>query len=51
MRTYFKWKLFTPLIDSALQNMGSGSGLRLISTATAFRNEPYNEDPPVGAGC
>lgn len=51
VRTYFRWRLFTPLIDAALQNMGAGSGMRLLSTATAFRNEPYNETPPVGAQC
>ena len=51
VRAYYRWHLFTPLLNNALQNMGSGSGMRLISSATAFRNEPYNEDAPVGAGC
>ena len=51
VRTYFRWRLFTPLLNNALQNMGSGSGMRLISSATAFRNEPYNENAPVGAKC
>jgi Flp pilus assembly protein TadG len=51
VRTYYRWKLFTPLLDASLENMGDGSGQRLISSTTAFRNEPYNDDPPVGAAC
>ena len=51
VRTYYRWHLFTPLLNNALQNMGSGSGMRLLSSATAFRNEPYNENAPVGAHC
>jgi Flp pilus assembly protein TadG len=51
MRAYFEWDLFTPLLNAALENMGSGSGKRLISSTTAFRNEPFNDNPPVGAGC
>jgi len=51
VRAYYEWKLFTPVIDSALQNMGGGSGKRLISMATAFRNEPFSDDLPVGAAC
>jgi Flp pilus assembly protein TadG len=51
VRIYYKWRLFTPGIDASLQNMGSGSGMRLISTATAFRNEPYNDNAPLGAKC
>ena len=51
VRTYYRWRLFTPLLNNALQNMGAGSGKRLISSATAFRNEPYNENAPVGARC
>lgn len=49
VRTYFKWRLFTPFLDGAMENMGPGSGMRLLSSATAFRNEPYNQSPPVGA--
>jgi Flp pilus assembly protein TadG len=49
VRAYFEWGLFTPLLDAALENMGGGSGKRLISATTAFRNEPYNETPPQGA--
>jgi Flp pilus assembly protein TadG len=51
VRTYLKWRLFTPFLDGAMENMGTGSGLRLMSSATAFRNEPYNESPPVGEKC
>jgi Flp pilus assembly protein TadG len=51
VRTYFRWRLFTPLLDAAMANMGGSSGMRLISTATAFRNEPYNETAPKGAAC
>jgi Flp pilus assembly protein TadG len=51
VRIYFQWRLFTPFLDSAMENMGQGSGLRLMSSATAFRNEPYSDTPPVGARC
>jgi Flp pilus assembly protein TadG len=51
VRAYFEWNLFTPLLNNALENMGGGSGKRLISAATAFRNEPYNTNPPVGKKC
>lgn len=49
VRTYFRWRLFTPLLDGGLENMGKGTGMRLMSSATAFRNEPYNEQPALGA--
>lgn len=51
VRAYFEWDLITPLLSVAMQNMGGGSGKRLISSTTAFRNEPYNTNPPIGAGC
>lgn len=51
VRVYFKWRLFTPLFNSALENMGQGTGMRLMSSATAFRNEPYKEAPAQGAKC
>jgi Flp pilus assembly protein TadG len=51
VRAFFEWDLFTPLLNNALENMGSGSGKRLISSTTAFRNEPYNTNPPVGNKC
>ncbi len=48
VRGYFKWPLFVPLL-SLMDN--SGGGMRVVSAATAFRNEPYNENPPGGAAC
>ncbi|MET0271571.1 MAG: hypothetical protein ABW360_01130, partial [Phenylobacterium sp.] len=51
VRTYYRWKLFTPLVDASLETLGAGSGMRLVSSATAFRNEPYSDDPPGGSGC
>ena len=51
VQTYFEWNLFTPLLNNALENMGGGSGKRLLTSTTAFRNEPYNTNPPQGAGC
>jgi Flp pilus assembly protein TadG len=49
VRAYFEWDLITPLLSVALQNMGGGR--RLISSTTAFRNEPYNDNPPQGQRC
>jgi Flp pilus assembly protein TadG len=49
VRTYFVWNLFTPLLNNALENMGGGSGERLITATTAFKNEPFNDNPPIGA--
>ena len=51
VRAYFEWSLFTPLLNNALENMGGGSGKRLITSTTSFRNEPYNINPPVGTAC
>jgi Flp pilus assembly protein TadG len=51
VRAYFQWALFTPLLSNALEDMGGGSGKRLLSFATAFRNEPFNSNPPSGAAC
>ena len=51
VRVYYKWKLFTPLIGQVFETMGPGSNVRLMSVATAFRNEPYTDDPPGGAAC
>lgn len=51
VRAYFQWTLFTPLLSNALEDMGAGSGKRLLSFATAFRNEPFNSNLPVGAAC
>ena len=51
VRANFEWSLFTPLLNNALENMGGGSGKRLITSTTAFRNEPYNVTPPEGTKC
>lgn len=51
VRAYYEWNLFTPLLNTALENMGGGTGKRLINATTAFRNEPYNTNPPVGNKC
>ena len=51
VRVYFRWRLFTPFLDTAMENMGDGTGMRLISSATAFRNEPYSDAKAVGAKC
>ena len=48
VRSYFTWPLFAPLI-TLMDNTGGGN--RLVTSATAFRNEPYNSNPPGGAAC
>lgn len=50
VRAYFRWRLFTPLLDHGLENL-PGTGMRLMSSATAFRNEPYSDQPALGAKC
>ena len=50
VRAYFRWRLITPFLDHGLENI-PGSGLRLMSSATAFRNEPYNDQAALGARC
>ena len=51
VRTYYSWRLITPLLNQGLVNMGSGSGKRLITAASSFRNEPWSSSPPTGAQC
>jgi Flp pilus assembly protein TadG len=51
VRAYYQWDIFTPLLDASLVNMGTGSGKRLISAATSFRNEPWSTQTPTGAKC
>ena len=48
VRVYFTWPLVAPLL-TFMDN--TGNGRRLISFATAFRNEPFNNNPPGGAAC
>jgi len=50
MRVYYQWDLITPVLTPALENMGGGK--RLIVSASAFRNEPYDAgQDKVGAQC
>lgn len=49
VRSWYRWKLFTPLLAPAMDDMGTG--YRLISSTTAFRNEPYDDNPRQGASC
>ncbi|MEO8115283.1 MAG: TadE/TadG family type IV pilus assembly protein [Phenylobacterium sp.] len=49
VRIYYKWPLITPLLSTALAN--APGGVHLLNTTTAFRNEPYNDNPPGGAAC
>ena len=49
VRAYYDWKLFTPLLNVALDNTGAGS--HRLSSTTAFQDEPFNTNPPVGAKC
>ena len=51
VRTYYQWTIFTPLLNAALVNMGTGTGKRLISAAASFRNEPYANGVSSGASC
>ena len=46
VRAFYKWPVFTPMLDFFLSNM-SGN-YHLLSTAAAFRNEPYSNNTP---GC
>jgi Flp pilus assembly protein TadG len=49
VRAWYRWKLFTPILSAAMDD--TGDGYRLISTTTAFRNEPYDDNPAKGASC
>jgi Flp pilus assembly protein TadG len=41
VRVFYKWQLYTPLFAQYFENMGKGSGMRLIAFSTAFKNEPF----------
>ncbi|HEY4264443.1 MAG TPA: TadE family protein [Micropepsaceae bacterium] len=41
VRVLYKWQLYTPLFAQYFENMGKGSGVRLIAFSAAFKNEPY----------
>ena len=46
VRAFYKWPVYTPMLDFFLSNMTGN--YHLLSTAAAFRNEPYNTN---AAGC
>lgn len=46
VRVFYKWKVFTPLLDTFMINMAGN--YHLISATVAFRNEPYSTQV---AGC
>lgn len=39
VRSFYAWRVFTPVLTPFLKNMGGNR--HLISSASAFRNEPY----------
>lgn len=41
VRVLYKWQLYTPLFAQYFENMGTGSGMRLLGFSAAFKNEPY----------
>jgi Flp pilus assembly protein TadG len=41
VRVLYKWQLYTPLFAQYFENMGKGSGMRLIGFSVAFKNEPF----------
>lgn len=49
VRTYYAWPLFTPLLNASLAN--SAKKTRLITSARAFKNEPYGGAAAAGAQC
>ena len=50
VRTYYMWPLVTPGIAGAFGNSADGTK-RVVTSVAAFRNEPYNDNPSVGAQC
>lgn len=40
VRAYYQWTIITPLLNTALVNLGGTK--RLITSTVAFRNEPYS---------
>ncbi|MBS0362062.1 MAG: pilus assembly protein [Proteobacteria bacterium] len=50
VRVFYQYSLMTPGFSSAFSNLGGTR--RLITSTTAFRNEPFNNNPAQGAsGC
>jgi Flp pilus assembly protein TadG len=46
VRAFYQWPVFTPMLNFFLANMSGNN--HLLSTAAAFRNEPYSNST---AGC
>ena len=40
VRTFYKWKLLTPALQSALSNVSGG--IDVVTAQAVFRNEPYS---------
>jgi Flp pilus assembly protein TadG len=40
VRSYYKWKLFTPFLDQAMSKLNGGTAV--LTATAAFRNEPYS---------
>lgn len=54
VRSFYRWKLITPVLYGALQKLSGG--ITVVSATAAFRNEPYNPSGgpvanAVGSGC
>jgi Flp pilus assembly protein TadG len=43
VRGYYRWEVITPFFASIFSNVGSGD--RLLTSAVAFRNEPWPVEP------
>jgi hypothetical protein len=39
LRSFYPWKILTPLMAPLLQN--TTTGVRMLSSSSAFRTEPY----------
>jgi Flp pilus assembly protein TadG len=50
VRTYYMWPLITPGMTAAFANNSDGTK-RMLTSVAVFRNEPYNDNPAVGAKC
>lgn len=51
VRTYYRWRLFTPLMGRALASAGNDGSIQMLSATTAFRNEPYDVNPTASVQC
>lgn len=48
VRIYYSWPLITPVMNKAFADYGDK---RMLQSVAVFRNEPYDDAPPVGAKC